>query len=145
MAVDASTLADFSGKQVTLVLKQEDGSAKEFEGKVEAASEYGMAFKEKGKRDSDLVEPDQIEEITLAPVKPKTLAQKKLKEVSETTARQHLLDRHGYERSVVNKMSDEQAFSEHEDIDHSDLGHKHVSDDDEGDENAEVEVSDEEE
>lgn len=145
MAVDASTLESFTGKSVTLVLKQEDGSAKEFEGKVEAASEYGMAFKEKGKRDSDLVEPDQIEEITLAPVKPKTLAQKKLKEVSETTARQHLLDRHGYERSVVNKMSDEQAFSEHEDIDHSDLGHKHVSDDDEGDENAEVEVSDEEE
>jgi hypothetical protein len=130
MAVDASTLEQFSGKQVLLTLITDDG-AKEFEGKVEAASEYGMAFKEKGKRDSDLVEPKQIEEIALAPIKPKKLAQKKLKEVTETAARQHLLDRHGYERSVVNEMTDEQGFSEHADIDHDDLGHKHVTDEDE--------------
>lgn len=143
MAVDATTLESFSGKQVILTVAGEDGDAKEFEGKVEAASEYGMAFKEKGKRDSDLVEPNQIIEIALAPVKPKTLAQKKLKEVTESTARQHLLDRHGYERSVVNKMTDEQAFSEHNDIDHDDLGHKHVAEDDD-DENGESEGGDEE-
>ena len=129
MSVDPSTLEQFSGKQVILHLIDEDGSVKELTGKVEDASEVGMAFKEKGKRDVDLVLPNQIEEIALAPEKPKTLAQKKLKPVTETAARQHLLDRHGYERSVVNGMSDDSAFAEHEDIDHSDLGHRHVEPD----------------
>lgn len=135
MAVEAATLEKFSGKQVILHLIEGDGSVSEKEGKVEDASEVGMAFKEKGKRDVDLVLPDQIEEIALAPTKPKTLSQKKLKPVTETTVRQHLLDRHGYDRSVVNAMTDEKAFDEHNDIDHSDLGHKHVAEDDEnGDE-----------
>ena len=139
MTVAANTLVDFAGKQVILHLITDDG-LKELEGKVEDASEVGMAFKEKGKRDVELVEPHQIEEIALAPTKPKTLAQKTLKEVTETTVRQHLLDRHGYDRSVVNGMSDEQAFAEHSDIDHSDLGHKHESpevDDEAGDESDE--------
>ena len=136
MPVDPSTLEDFDGKQVILTLIEDDGSAREVEGKVEAASAAGVAFKEKGKRDVELVEPKSIEEIALAPVKPKNLAQKKLKPVAEQNARQHLLDRHGYDRSVVNGMTDEQAFAEHEDIDHADLGHKHVepSEDDEADE-----------
>lgn len=132
MTVDASTLENFSGKQVILHLIKEDGSVEELTGKVEDASEVGMAFKEKGKRDVDLVLPHQIEEIALAPEKPKTLSQKKLKPVTESTVRQHLLDRHGYERSVVNEMSDAQAFGEHNDIDHTDLGHRHVEPEAEG-------------
>lgn len=135
MPVDPSTLEDFDGKQVILTLIEDDGSAREVEGKVEAASAAGVAFKEKGKRDVELVEPKSIEEIALAPIKPKTLAQKKLKPVAEQNSRQHLLDRHGYDRSVVNGMSDEQAFAEHEDIDHSDLGHKHVEPSEDDDEN----------
>lgn len=130
MTVDPKTLEEFSDKQVTIHIIKDDGDLEEKEGKIEAASEFGVAFKEKGKRDSELLEPSQIEEITLAPVKPKTLAQKKLKEVTETTARQHLLDRHGYDRSVVNEMDDAQAFAEHADIDHADLGHKHAAEDD---------------
>lgn len=137
MSVDASTLQNYSGKQVILTLVLDGGDATEHEGKVEAASEFGMAFKEKGKRESILVEPSQIEEISVAPSKPKTLSQKKLKEVTENTVRQHLLDRHGYERSVVNEMSDEQAAAEHEDIDHSDLGHRHEADNDDEDDAAE--------
>lgn len=131
MSVDPSTLEQYDGKQVIIHLIQEDGSVKEFEGKVEAASAEGMAFKEKGRRDVELVLPGQIEEISAAPVKPKSLTQKKLKPVAETSVRQHLLDRHGYDRPTVNQMSDEQAFAEHEDIDHSDLGHKHEDEDDE--------------
>lgn len=145
MTVDPKTLEEFSGKQVILTVIQEDGSAKELEGKVEDASEVGMAFKEKGKRDVDLVLPEQIEEIVLAPSKPKTLSQKKLKEITEANARQHLLDRHGYERSVVNGMTDEQGLDEHNDIDHSDLGHRHESEDDEADETDETETGDSEE
>ena len=140
MTVDPATLEDFDGKQVILHLIKSDGSVSEVEGKVEAASAAGVAFKEKGKRDVDLVEPNTIEEIALAPVKPKNLTQKKLKPVTDSTARQHLLDRHGYDRSVVNGMDDDQAFEEHEDIDHDDLGHRHVEpdeDDDNGDESPE--------
>jgi len=143
MPVDPSTLEDFDGKQVILTLIEEDGSAREVEGKIEAASAAGVAFKEKGKRDVELIEPKSIEEIAPAPVKPKTLAQKKLKPVAEQNARQHLLDRHGYDRSVINGMTDEQAFAEHEDIDHADLGHKHVEpEDDDSDESGEDESED---
>jgi hypothetical protein len=134
MAVDPTTLEEFDGKQVLIHVIQADGSVKEFEGKVEAASAAGVAFKEKGKRDVDLIEPDTIEEIAVAPTKPKNLPQKKLKDATVANARQHLLDRHGYDRSVVNGMTDEQAFDEHDDIDHEDLGHRHVADDDEEDE-----------
>lgn len=144
MPVDPATLEEYDGKQVLLTVIQEDGSAKEFEGKIEAASPAGVAFKEKGKRDVELVEPDKIEEIALAPIKPKSLPQKKLKPVTENTVRQHLLDRHGYDRSVVNGMTDDQAFKEHEDIDHDDLGHKHVEPDDDEDENGDEVTSDEE-
>lgn len=134
MTVDPKTLEQYEGKQVLLTLAAENGDAKELEGKVEAASVQGMAFKEKGKRDVELVMPNEIVEIALAPVKPKPLIQKKLKLVSETTVRQHLLDRHGYERTVVNAMSEDSALMEHEDIDHKDLGHKHEAEDDNGDE-----------
>ncbi len=145
MSIDPKTLEEFDGKNVVIHLIQPDGSVAEKEGKIEAASEFGVAFKEKGKRDSDLVEPKDIEEIAVAAVKPKTLAQKKLKETTENTVRQHLLDRHGYDRSVVNGMDDDKAFAEHNDIDHADLGHKHVAeDDDDSDENAEGGESSEE-
>ena len=135
MSVDTSTLEQYSGKQVILHTKDESGDLIEREGKVEAASEFGMAFKEKGKRDSELVEPDQIEEIALAPTKPKKLAQKKLKPVTDNTVRQHLLDRHGLTRTQVNELSDEQAWDYHDELDHSDLGHRHVEPDDDDDEN----------
>lgn len=139
MSVDPSTLATFSGKQVILHLIQDDGSVAELEGKVEDASEVGMAFKEKGKRDVDLVLPDQIEEITAAPEKPKKIVQKKLKAVTVTTVRQHLADRHGWTIGEVNEMSDDEALGVHDDLDHSDLGHKHESDEDDNNEAGENE------
>ena len=126
MSVDAATVESFSGKQVILHKILEDGTVAELEGKIEAASEFGIAFREKGKRDADLVELNQIEEVAAVPTKPKKLVQKKLKPVSDSGVRQHLLDRHGYSRSAVNEMSEEQAVAEHNGIDHSDLGHRHV-------------------
>jgi len=128
MPVDPKSLEQFEGKQVILHKITDDG-LQELEGKIEAASEFGVAFKERGKRDSDLVEPGQIEEIALAPSKPKKLSQKKLKPVTDSTVRQHLLDRHGYELGVVNEMSDDAALREHDDIDHTELGHLHVAED----------------
>lgn len=136
MSVDPKELEKFSGKQVIVHVITDDGSVEEKEGKFEEASEVGVAFKEKGKRDVDLLLPEQIEEVAAAPSKPKKLTQKKLKPATESTARQHLADRHGYDLSDLNEMSDEQAFSDHEDIDHTNLGHKHESDEDEADDEA---------
>lgn len=142
MSVDINTLDQYDGKQVILHVVQDDGSAKELEGKVEAGSPVGLAFKEKGKRDVEFIEPEKIHEIALAPEKAKTLSQRKLKPINEGQARQHLVDRHGNSRSAVNKMSDEDALKEHESIDHDDLGHRHVSDDDD-DENGTEESGEE--
>jgi len=127
MSVDVNTIEEFSGKQVILHLVEEDG-LREVEGKVEAASAAGVAFKEKGQRDLKLVLPDAIEEIQLAPTKPKKAVQKKLKPIEEQHARQHLADRHGYTLEAVNGMSDANAFAEHESIDHTGLGHRHEAD-----------------
>jgi hypothetical protein len=135
MTVDISTLDQYDNKQVILHVAQQDGSAKEMEGKVEAGSPIGVAFKEKGKRDVEFIEPNDIVEIALAPDKPKNISQRKLKPITDTQARQHLVDRHGFLRSQVNKMTDDEAFKEHNAIDHDDLGHRHVSEDD--DENGE--------
>ena len=128
MTVAANTLESYSGKQVVLHVVNDEGGLDELEGKVESASEVGMAFKEKGKRDLRLIEPSQIEEIELAPEAPKKSPQKKLQQVTESGARQHLLDRHGYLRSWANQVSDAEAFAEHQSIDHSDLGHRHLTD-----------------
>lgn len=126
MSVDPSTLESFTGKNVVLH-RLVDGTVQELEGKVESASAVGVAFKEKGKRDIELVMPSDVENIDVAPDKPKSLAQKKLKLVTEKNVRQHLLDRHGDSRKAVSAESDEDALARHEAIDHSDLGHKHVA------------------
>lgn len=145
MAFDASTLPEFVGKNVILHKIEDDGSVTELEGKIEAGSEVGIAFREKGKRDVGLVEPNQIEEITAVAAKPKTLPQKKLKVIAEGAVRQHLLDRHGYARSQVNPMTEAEAIELHDGIDHSDLGHRHVAEDEKASAEAEaaVEASDE--
>lgn len=143
MAISAKDLVKYDGKQVILHLVQEDGSAKEMEGKVEAASEAGMAFKEKGKRDVELIMPSDIEEIAFAPEKPKRITQKKLKPVTVTNVRQHLVDRHGMSRSEANSITDEEALELHDQVDHKDLGHKHVSDEDENEGDSEGSDSEE--
>lgn len=134
MSVDLNTLDQYDGKQVILTLAASNGDAIEREGKIEAGSIAGIAFKEKGKRDVELIEPDEIVEIAEAPEKPKKLLIKKLKAASVNNARAHLADRHGWSRSELNNMTDDEAFNLHDELDHDDLGHKHlVEEDDEED------------
>lgn len=133
MTVNAKDLEQYSGKNVILTVIGDDGNAKELPGKVEGASEVGLAFKEKGKRDVILVEPHQIEDIAEAPTEAKKVTQKKLKPVEEKSVRQHLADRHGYKRSDLNGMSDAEAAKFHDELDHTDLGHKHVAGEDKSD------------
>lgn len=130
-AIAPNDLTQFDGHNVLIVLAQEDGSATEVTGKVEAASAAGIAFKEKGKRDIELFNPSQIVEITRLPEKPKPVVQRKMKEVSEKNVRQHLADRHGLTRTQVNQMTSEEALRIHDSCDHTDLGHQHTSEDSE--------------
>ena len=126
MTVAVAELEANIGKQVVLHLKQEDGSLKELEGKLEAASAAGLAFKEKGKSNLDLYMPDQVESLQAAPDKPKSVSQKKIKPIVEGQARQHLLDRHGVPLDWAKKASEKEAFEYHKNLDHSNLGHVHV-------------------
>lgn len=125
MAVNAEELAQFLNKKVIFHTINADGSVTEREGKVEAASAFGVFFKEKGKSSGDLYEPKDIEEIMLVPEAPKKIRQKKMKLVEEGQVRQHLVDRHGMPVSKANELTEEQAVELHNRIDHTDLGHRH--------------------
>lgn len=124
VSVDPKTLENFQDKQVILIIEGEDQNY-EFEGKVEAASEAALGFKEKGKRDMVIIEPGQIVEISLAPEKIKKITSKKMKPVADGNMRQHLADRHGLKLEEVNRMSEEDAVKYHDKLDHSALAHRH--------------------
>lgn len=126
MTVAVAELEANINKSVILHVKQEDGSLKELEGKIEAASEAGLAFKEKGKSNLDLYLPGQVESLQAAPDKPKPVSQKKLKPITLGQARQHLLDRHGVPLDWAKQNSEEAAFEYHKTLDHANLGHVHV-------------------
>jgi hypothetical protein len=125
MTVKAEDLQQLLNKRVTLHTLNDDGSATEREGKVEAASAAGIAFKEKGKSSVDLYEIHQIYEIDALPEAPKKIRQKKLKPIEEGQVRQHLVDRHGMPVSKANELTEAQATELHDRIDHKDLGHRH--------------------
>lgn len=126
MSVAVQELTGFQGKRVVLHVIAEDGSVTEVEGKIEAASEAGVAFKEKGKSGLELYIPEQIESIQPAPDRPKAVARKKMKPVARGAVRQHLLDRHGVQLSWAKAANEDDAFAYHESLDHTDLGHHHV-------------------
>lgn len=125
MTVSTQSLTELTGKSVTITLA-EGGTV---EGKIEAASEAGIAFKEKGKGKLDLYMPDQISGVEVAPEKPKAVTQKKLKPIELGQARQHLLDRHGVTLTWAKDADEKAAFEYHQGLDHSDLGHKHEAKD----------------
>lgn len=125
MSVEVEQLESFVGKQVILHVRNEDGTLAELEGKIEAASVAGLAFKPKGQSSLDLYMPNQIEELQAAPEKPKPVTQKKLKPITLGQARQHLLDRHGVELSWAKEADEQAAFDYHAGLDHSNLGHIH--------------------
>jgi hypothetical protein len=100
------------------------------EGIVEAASPVGIAFRAKGKSQLQLLNPGDIVRHEVLPEKPKTLKQKVMKPIETNKVRQHLADHHGINLPWLNSVSNEEAESFHNDIDHSNgehgpLGHRH--------------------
>lgn len=122
MSVDPNTLAAFNGKNVTITLVGENAGT--YEGKVEAASPIGVAFKPKGKG-SWILDPTEIDAIDASAVI-KKITRKSMLPASLENIRQHLVDRHGYEIAAIEAMTPDQALAWHNtDLDHSKLGHDH--------------------
>lgn len=100
------------------------------EGIVEAASAAGVAFRAKGKPQLQLLEVADIVRFEVLPEKPKVLKQKVVKEVETNKVRQHLADAHGINLNWLNSVSNEEAETFHNEIDHTNgehgpLGHRH--------------------
>lgn len=128
MAIDTVELSSYEGKKVVAVVDLgDDQDAIEVEGTAERANELGLLIKPKGKVKLDLYEHSQIIEINLAPDNSSKMRRKTLKPVALGQARSHLLERHGLSLTEVNGLSEDEAFTYHESIDHveQDLGHKH--------------------
>lgn len=131
---EGTDYSKYDGKNVIVVKKlaeaDEDGNtAVEIEGKVQVGNTSGILIKPKGKVAFDMIEADQIEEVTFVPTKLKELKAKELKPVEHGSARTHLLERHGVTLDWVNSNSEEDALKYHETLDHVELklGHVHKS------------------
>lgn len=126
-------LARYQGKRVTLTLnlkKPNDtgSSTEELDGTVDLVNGPAMILKPRGSTMTKLIELADIvpDSVQVVPEKPRELKARRLEPLSLTNARHHLLDRHEYHLKAINTMTDEQAHTEHEQIDHSDLGHYHA-------------------
>lgn len=122
MSIDTATLAQYAGKDVRLKTSADDDYV---EGHVEKASEVGLAFKPKGKRELTPVWPQDIEDIQVIEKAAPKLKQKKQLPLEDSRVKNHLVNVHGYYLSAVNAMTVEGAVKEHDSIDHKDLGHNH--------------------
>lgn len=117
----------YVGKKVLVTVKGENGDAVEVEGTVDVGNDLGLVIKPKGKTRLDIIEQDDIIEIKYVADAPKPLAAKTLKVVEFGQARNHLLERHGYTLTDINKMDEQAAFDFHASLDHValNLGHVH--------------------
>lgn len=109
-----------SGKRVNLTTEGEV-----LEGRVEAGSPIGVVFKKKGSSRADLVLAEDIEAIEEIKAASNKLRQSSLARVAEGRMRRHLVDRHGYRIVDIEPLAEFQAVEMHDQIDHSELGHKH--------------------
>lgn len=142
MSVAIADIKAKIGENILLTVKREDGSTEQVEGKIEVASEAGVGFKPKGRRELDLLEVEDVLAIEEAPVTEAKLKQVKLKPIEAGRIKKHLIDRHGAPLSQVNALSPEQAAELHGKIDHSDLGHNHdKKEDDKSSDEAEAEAA----
>lgn len=127
--VSLDELQKLVDKEAVVHIVQEDGSTKEVTGTILAATEAGVPFKEKGKAGVELLTAEQIYEAVAAPEKPKPITQAKQKPVPEGGMRRHLATYHGVSLKWCREATEEQAVEFHNTIDHSDVGHKHVAED----------------
>lgn len=123
-----SDFSKYEGKKVKLV-RNETGKdeATEIEGTVQSGNELGILIRPKGKTQFELIPAAEIESVDFVEDKAKELSRKTLKIVEFGAARAHLLERHAYTLSDVNKLTELEAYDLHNLLDHEaeDLGHVH--------------------
>lgn len=104
-----------------------DEVARTVEGTIDMATDSALLIKERGSAMLKLVELSGIDadsiEFIVEP--PRELKQKTADNVTVGSARNHLLDKHGWKLDAINGTSDEDAYKIHSAIDHVNLGHTH--------------------
>ena len=117
----------YTGKKVKLIRNEEGADAVEMEGTVQSANELGVLIRPKGKTQFELIPAGEVESIEFIDDKPKDLVVKTLKVVEFGQGRAHLLERHNYTLTDVNKLSELEGYDLHNLIDHAaeNLGHIH--------------------
>lgn len=130
MPVEAADLMKFIDRQVTV---QVDTSADtsliddfiEVTGKCVAVSRNGMVIS--NMQDTKIIKLEEILDVEEASKKAdgQLTRRRWLREVIESSARQHLLDRHGYPFDLTKGLTPDGALKLHQQLDHSNLGHVH--------------------
>lgn len=122
-------LTPYTGKRVTLTFLDQEDEGKQVaqEGLVELATEQGVMFKKRGSSGVQLIEAKDVVDVAELPSKEPNVTVKKLQPIAAGRVRQHLVDRHGFAVAVANTLSEVEATVEHDKIDHSVLGHVHVT------------------
>lgn len=131
--MSSDTATDYSlykGKMVDLVIRDEsepDGR-KEVTGRIIEGNDLGVIFKAKSQRVQELINTEDILDVSEAvSARLRVVSQKKLKQVGPSVIKRHMADYHGWGRTQLNGMSEVEAMRQHDEIDHSDLGHCHTN------------------
>lgn len=122
-------LAKVQGQRVKFsYIPNGETDAVELEGTVDLVNPPAMIVKPKGSTMVKLIEERQIVQGTfeVIPEKPRELKARRMDPVGMSSVRNHLLDRHGYELDVINKLTDAAALAEHDQLEHDRLGHFHA-------------------
>jgi hypothetical protein len=124
---NGTTLAPFFKKVVAINVMREDGDDHEVvQGRVEAISDLAIIIRTRG--GSEVITNSWILDAPsiVPPRKNSRVIVRKLRPL-ETTVRQHLVDRHGLAVDLTNSLTEGQAITYHDRIDHSNLGHRHIA------------------
>jgi len=128
---DTIDLAAYQGKRVKFALLPKDADSQDeivIEGLVELVNGPAMLVKPKGSTMSKLVELSNIKpgSLEIIPEQPREIKAKAHLGTVVSNVRVHLTERHGMRLSVVNAMSDIEAYEMHAELSHEDLGHYHA-------------------
>ena len=118
----------YEGKKVVFTRNEAgETDAVEIECTVQSGNEMGILIRPKGKTQFELIPAAEISEINFVDDKPKDLMVKTLKVIEFGQGRAHLLERHNYTLSQVNKLTELEGYDLHNLINHAadNLGHIH--------------------
>lgn len=134
MTTATQNYTELVGKKVILQANEGD-EVVDIRGKLEAANDFGILIKPKGKASSQLIENGEIVSLELdEDAAPKSsgfkLKARRVNPVTESNVRRHLLDGHGVQLSYVNQVTAAQALQAHTSLHEgeaaSEIGHFHA-------------------